>query len=72
MVMKEKKLKPNGHKPQIKAMNNEVVPLNKKLYNDFSTEELEHRLETKAWGCDCNGGCLMECPSNSCNAFQII
>ena len=64
MVMKEKKLKHNGHKPQIKAMNNELVPLNKKLYNDFSIEELEHRLETKLWGCDCNGGYL-ECPTNA-------
>lgn len=49
----------------------ELKSLNTELYNSFSIEELEQRLETKAWGCDCNGG-YIECPANGCNVLVDI
>lgn len=57
LVRQENETRHKKNKPEITALNTE-------LYNEFSIEELEQRLETKAWGCDCNGG-YWECPYNS-------
>ena len=64
--MKEKKQMLKSDNPQIPINIKELIPLNKELYNDFSIDELEHRLETKLWGCDCNGG-YWQCPLDAEN-----
>lgn len=51
---------------------NELVPLNDALYSGFSIEQLEQRLETKAWGCDVDCGTYVECPTNGCNVLVAL
>lgn len=50
----------------------ELKPLNAKLYNDFSIEQLEKRLETKSWGCDSDCGNYWECPTNACDGHLAV
>jgi hypothetical protein len=46
----------------LKDHDDELKPLNNELYDEFSIQELEQRLETKPWICAGN----VECPQLSC------
>jgi hypothetical protein len=70
--MKNEKSNSSSSGKELFERKTELVPLNDKLYSEFSIEELEQRLETKAWGCDTDCGTYIECPSNGCNVLADI
>ena len=67
--MENKKPKLKSNDESILQQNVELTSLNNQLYTEFSIEQLEQRLETKAWGCDVDCNTYVECPSNSCNVL---
>jgi hypothetical protein len=67
--MKKQLSTTEAQRNELPAKSTELIPLNNLLYTEFSIEELEQRLETKAWGCDVDCGTYVECPSNSCNGL---